>query len=44
MATYGDPEADAVDEMTPFSWQTVPLALALYAASKINRREPLASV
>jgi UDP-glucose 4-epimerase len=35
VATYGDPEADAVDERTPFSWQTVPPALALYAASKI---------
>ena len=28
-------KADAVDEMTPFSRQTVPPALALYAASKI---------
>ena len=35
VATYGDPEADEVDEMTPFSWQTTPPALALYAASKI---------
>ena len=35
VATYGNPEADAVDERTPFYWQTVPPALALYAASKI---------
>ena len=35
VATYGDPEADEVDERTPFSWQTVPPAPALYAASKI---------
>src|SRR5438132_11152801 len=35
VATYGNPEADEVDERTPFSWQTAPPALALYAASKI---------
>ena len=35
VATYGNPEADAVDERTPFYWETAPPALALYAASKI---------
>src|SRR6266536_3698481 len=35
VATYGNPEADEVDERMPFHWQTVPPALALYAASKI---------
>lgn len=35
VATFGDPEADAVDETTPFRWHTTPPALALYASSKI---------
>jgi UDP-glucose 4-epimerase len=35
VATFGNPEADEVDERTPFSWQTTPPALALYAASKL---------
>jgi UDP-glucose 4-epimerase len=35
VATFGDPEADAVDETTPFRWHTAPPALALYASSKI---------
>src|SRR3982751_3579368 len=34
VATFGDPEADAVDETTPFRWHTAPPALALYASSK----------
>jgi len=35
VATFGDPEADEVDETTPFRWHTAPPALALYASSKI---------
>src|SRR5437868_3702297 len=35
VATFGDPEADRVDETTPFRWHTAPPALALYASSKI---------
>src|SRR5437588_356228 len=35
VATFGDPEADQVDETTPFRWHTAPPALALYASSKI---------
>jgi UDP-glucose 4-epimerase len=35
VATFGDPEADIVDEATPFRWHTAPPALALYASSKI---------
>lgn len=35
VATFGDPEADSVDETAPFRWHTAPPALALYAASKI---------
>src|SRR5215207_6827261 len=35
VATFGDPEADSVDETTPFRWHTAAPALALYAASKI---------
>ena len=35
VATYGNPEVDEIDETTPFSWQTAPPALVLYAASKI---------
>src|SRR5207237_8199958 len=35
VATFGDPEADKVDETTPCRWHTAPPALVLYASSKI---------
>lgn len=35
VAVYGQPEADSVDEGTPFAWDKSPPALALYASSKI---------
>lgn len=35
IATYGDPQAEVIDEAHPFDWQSLPPAGVLYGASKI---------
>src|SRR2546430_6027884 len=43
VATFGDPEADQVDETTPFRWHTAPPALALYASRSEEHTSELQS-